>query len=892
MKNFLLLVLVAGSLLAQDKKNAVNLIPWFPLEQNDLELARPAEPLQYFDKVGMRAALMGLEGGSFEAWVWPWKPLRNFELSFLTGKSTQPVLARDIVRTIAVTPEQTTITYTDEAFSVKETILVPRAEPGMILLLDVHTTVPLTIVSSFLPVMQPMWPAGLGGQFSYWDDDARAYVISEGQWRAIFLCGSPAGEQMAAPPAHMFSENPLQFRIDVKPGESDGQYIPIVIAGAVPDRQSSRMSMDSVKATYGRLWKHADEYYRQNVGYYRDLRASTLSVITPRRDLNLAYEWGKVALDNLMVVNPRLGEGLVAGYGLSGGGERPGFAWFFGGDAFVNSLAFTSFGAFRTTRDALAFTQKWQRQEDYPVRRKSPRDVNEDVGKMSHELSQSEGLCDWWNDYHYGYNHAETTSWYIVSLGDYVRRSGDVQFLRESWKSVKQAYEWDLRKDSDHDGLMDLKGAGLGVLEFGKLVGIYADAYTCGLWLQAIKEVEAMSALMADEPMRLKAEAQYRKALPEFERKFWGEDVGFYSYGATEKGEQVKEKTPWPVIAMTFGLVDEARTVRTLAALGGADMLTDWGVRSLASSSSLFDPVSYNYGAVWPFISCYFTTAQYRHHFSTAAYQTLSATVNHAFDYALGSVPEVFSGEMNTKLGEGYHHQGFSSSGYVVPLVRGLIGLDVDALRNTVTLNPHLPADWREVSLRHVAVGGRVYDFEIFQSDSVVRLDVKGGEPSAVTVLFNPTLPVGYRKTSAVTNGKNVELYTPPENVPPQAGVYTEQTDALVGVRQDLRSGDVLAIRVRPAPALLLPEVRPAPGAMNTMLKVLGQEYTSPKEGGGTLKVTVEGLHGMAYRLRMLHPERISSVDGGVLVADTCTISFDGKAQQGFTRRDVVFNLK
>jgi hypothetical protein len=58
-------------------------IPAFPLRPNDLQLSRLAQPLQYFDKIGKRAALMGLESGSFEAWVWPWKPLRNFELSFL-----------------------------------------------------------------------------------------------------------------------------------------------------------------------------------------------------------------------------------------------------------------------------------------------------------------------------------------------------------------------------------------------------------------------------------------------------------------------------------------------------------------------------------------------------------------------------------------------------------------------------------------------------------------------------------------------------------------------------------------------------------------------------------------------------------------------------------------
>ena len=70
---------------------------------------------------------------------------------------------------------------------------------------------------------------------------------------------------------------------------------------------------------------------------------------------------------------------MVAGYGLSGGGGRPGFAWFFGGDAFVNVLAMNSVGMFRESRDALAFTQKWQRQADFPVRRKDPSAPAKDI---------------------------------------------------------------------------------------------------------------------------------------------------------------------------------------------------------------------------------------------------------------------------------------------------------------------------------------------------------------------------------------------------------------------------------------------------------------------------------------------------------------------------------
>ena len=95
------------------------LFPAFKLESNDLALTRLVQPVQYLDKIGMRAGLMGYESGSFEAWVWPWKGLRNFELSFLLGTSTQPILAKDIVRTISATPEATVLTCIHEAFTVK-----------------------------------------------------------------------------------------------------------------------------------------------------------------------------------------------------------------------------------------------------------------------------------------------------------------------------------------------------------------------------------------------------------------------------------------------------------------------------------------------------------------------------------------------------------------------------------------------------------------------------------------------------------------------------------------------------------------------------------------------------------------------------------------------------
>ena len=905
--NKLILFLLCCSAIAaaQPRIRAGASIPSFALEPNDLELSRPAQPYQYFDKIGRRAALMGYESGSFEMWVWPWKPLRNFELSFLLGTSTQPILAREIVRTISVTPEATTLTYTHESFSVREHIIVPRDEPGAVLLLDVHTTSDISIVASFLPVMQPMWPAGIGGQFSYWDDEEHGYVISEGQWRAIFLCGSPGGRQMAAPPAHMFADAPLQFRIDVKPGETEGKFIPIVIAGALPDTASWKMKFDSVKTTYNRLCENAEHYYRENYGYYRDLRHSTMQVITPEREINLACEWGKVALDNLLVENPRLGFGMVAGFGLSGGGERPGFGWFFGGDAFINVLAMNSAGMFRQARDALAFTQKWQRQDNYPVRKKNAGDPPKDAGKMAHELSQSDGLCDWWNDYHYGYNHADTTPWYIVAMGDYVRTSGDVEFLKKSWKSVKQAYDWCLSKDSDGDGLMDLKGAGLGALEFGKLVGIYADVYTCGVWVQAIKEMRYMAECMGDGAVGKQADGQFRKARPQLEKKFWLDKEGYYSYGATESGEQVREKTPWSGVAMMFGLLDEARSASAIESFNSADMCTDWGVRSLSNKSGLFDPTNYNYGAVWPFIASFFNTAQFKHHYALPGYQILRANIKHAFDHALGAVPEVFSGEMNEKLGEAYHHQGFSTTGYLLPLLRGSLGLDVDAARHTVNFTPHDPSSGG-FTLRNIVCGNDTLSITESLSwsandRSAIRLDLIQTGPDTVTVTCSfPFLPIAARGSQTSEDRPDTALVV-------RVGGRSE-TPVIESCGRDVHArvsirvkGYVRAEVFSPGNVVLFnqpesPVDRRLPEA-GVGMRNRSMRYISQKTEGNSLRLLLEGRAGEEYPLESLRrfDWAIASVSGAEIRKGAITVRFEpptGRPAGEFIRKEIVITFK
>ena len=143
------------------------LIPAFKIERDHITLERLAQTNTYFDKVGRRFAILGLESGAFEAWAYPLKLVRNFEFSFLLKNSTRPIPAKDIIRFVEVTPAATTLTYTYQSFTVKATYVTAIEDPGAVILLDIDSTEPLTIVAGFLPVLQPMWPAGIGGQYAY-----------------------------------------------------------------------------------------------------------------------------------------------------------------------------------------------------------------------------------------------------------------------------------------------------------------------------------------------------------------------------------------------------------------------------------------------------------------------------------------------------------------------------------------------------------------------------------------------------------------------------------------------------------------------------------------------------------------------------------------------------
>jgi glycogen debranching enzyme len=298
-------------------------------QSTPLELSRPVHTWEFLPAVGRRAALLGNEAGTFEAWVYPLKIFRDFHLQFLTDGEVIPAAA--LARTVIVRPESATITYSGDTFSVHETLIVPVDEPGAVILIDVQTSTPLEVEAVFRRDFQLEWPGSLGGAYLDWDYRMQAFYFGEGQEHFAASLGSPTGRQPRLEyETNFFSsdENSLRLGPTTKGHETKA----IVLAASVNGRGDAARIYRRISEDYSNLLQRAGDYYR-------DFLARTVQLALPDQQIQEAYDWARVSVLQGFVTNPFLGTGLVAGYRISGDDERPGFAWFFGRDALWTSLA-------------------------------------------------------------------------------------------------------------------------------------------------------------------------------------------------------------------------------------------------------------------------------------------------------------------------------------------------------------------------------------------------------------------------------------------------------------------------------------------------------------------------------------------------------------------------
>jgi len=700
-------------------------VPRFEISPSPIGLTGAVRPRQYVGVTGPRSAWLGFETGEAELWVHPLKVARDFELAFKVPQYRDPLAGRDVARTVEVRPEATTITYSHESFTVREHILAPRGEPGLLILLEVESVGPLDILVRFKPVLQYMWPGAFGGQYVFWDAQHRAFVLSESLQERNAVLGSPWATEASAHPAHRLSEAPSTFVIPVDRARAAREFIPIVLAAGIAPR-------DTVFAAYARILEHAADIYHANRARVDSVLARTTSLDTPDDSLDLALEWAKINLEEQRVCNPDLGCGLVAGWGPSGASTRPGFGWFFGGDAAINSLAMDATAQWAPVAEDLRFLARYQRND----------------GKIPHEISQSAARIDWFARYPYPYYHADTTPYWMLALWKYVQASGDVDTLRELWPAYLKAWAWCLSAETDGDGLIENTVGGYGAVEVGNLgEALHEDIYLASVWVEALQGTVALARIRHDTTLADTARTILATARATLNDRYWRPQDDQHAFAILESGRTNDNLTAWPATAASFGLLDAPRAERTLRKLATDSISADWGAHMLSTGSPLYDPLQYNQGTVWPFVTGFVSWGQYRYRRPWAGFHLIDGVKQITFDWSRGHHAELFSGRFYEPMDAAVPHQFFATSMLVTPLLRGMFGWAPDATHHRARLAPQLPPDWDRTRIRRLRVGATLLDVTLERSaDSRRFTAVSHGPPVDLAVTLS--IPLGAREVA------------------------------------------------------------------------------------------------------------------------------------------------
>ena len=692
-------------------------------------------PARFIAAHGHRALISGYASEGLEVWAYPFQILRNYRVAFHPEGATSPIDGQTILGRVTYTADSITRVYLGPDFIVSETLFVPLNEPAAILTYTIqsqHGQHGVDIEVHATPVLNLMWPAALGGQSTSWNSSLSAFVLEQQSsgYRAIVASPDITAHDAIANRTNQgtgggdigFTLHPADGLATVyialnPPGESDPATL---FHQLVQDRAALQAQYDQ---------------------HVHDVAESMLSITTPDPRVNQAIAWSEIALDQAWVCNRDLGRGYVAGYGPSRPGRRPQYDWFFAGDGLIATDAALSAGNTTQARDELEFILRYQDKKS---------------GMIWHELSQSAGFIDWIGKYPYMYVHVDITFLFLPVLARYVAATGDLPFARAHWPAIEAAYNY-------CESLID-PATGLPRIPLNKEGGNEQDRMSEDLglsisWVEASSSFQQLASLTGHARQADLADHATLRARNAVPTRYWDPQHSLWITGFSESGHAITQQRSSPAQGIALHLYTPQQDQQLLDQLASAAFQTDWGSRGVASGSQGFDPSSYASGSVSADGTANLATTFWSAHRPVPAFNLWSSLLSWSSLDSLGHLHEVLAGNVYRPQEESVPEQTWSSAGFLTASVRGLLGLDIDALKNSITFAPHLPATWHTVSISNIPLSGAKISLTLHQTTTELILDLQNpGEP--FHLIFAPDLALGASVDAAELNHRKLAITT------------------------------------------------------------------------------------------------------------------------------------
>jgi glycogen debranching enzyme len=436
-----------------------------------------------------------------------------------------------------------------------------------------------------------------------------------------------------------------------------------------------------------------------------------------------------------------------------------GLPWFvalFGRDSLIVSLqtliVYPEFAA-----GALEILGQYQATERDDYRDAEP-------GKIPHELRYGELAHFKLIPHTPYYGTADATPLYLVALHAAWRATGDHGLIERHLATAEACLMWiDKYGDRDGDGFQEYQTrskAGYENMSWkdsGDSV-VYADGtlvrgpkalcelqgYVFDAWLRMAEIYDELGDKRRANRLRKKAAALFKA----FNETFWDEKSGFYAYALDGDKKKVLSVVSNIGHCLWSGIIAPERAKVVVKRLMRPDMWSGWGIRTLSADHPAFNPYNYQTGAVWPHDNGLIALGMRRYGFHAEAAAVARDISGAASHFLLNQLPELYGGLQRDPTNFPVQYLGANvpqawAAGAPFMLLQAMLGLQQDAPRRKLYVDPALP-DWLpDVTLTDLRLGRRRFDIRFWRDGKDTVFKVLSGNANAVermSIVFSGSL--------------------------------------------------------------------------------------------------------------------------------------------------------
>ncbi|MEI7661129.1 MAG: GH116 family glycosyl hydrolase, partial [Bacteroidota bacterium] len=793
----------------------------------------------FWDVAGERLLTMGSEkGGIEEVWSHPFMAFRDYEVGIRFDYRDTIYWLNDERPEIEVNPAFFSRQYKFSRAYLKEVIVNDPLEPAGVIHYEYGGVYPAELVIRFRTNLRRMWPYSektTGSVCCLWDPDQDAFTAKDASGDLNVMIGGTR-----KPVFHLEGQfEGFQYQKEGKAfkGNTTDKF---QAAGLIGYKLAMNDQLDVVyaatnegdgicRAKFNEAIHHPEKIFKSALSHSTEILTKNLLITTPDVNFNKGYRWSLLATDRFFVNTPGMGKALVAGYSTTSHGwdgehkvnGRPGYGWYFGRDGEWSSFALLDCGDFAKVKSELEFFNKYQ-------------DIS---GKIFHEASTS-GIVH--------YDASDATPLYIVLAGKYFRHTNDTAFLRKIWPNVKRAISFCFSTDTDRDHLIENTNVGHGWVEGGELYGSHATLYTTGAWAAALTEAANMGSSMHDDGA-VKYTWESEEVTRIINNDFWSDQQKFFAYGMNRNRTFRREQTVLAAVPIYFGVTDQAKAQACVKQYEGNAFSTNWGVRIIRDDSRWFKPTGYHLGSVWPLFTGWAALAEYATGNYLQGYSHLVNNLNLYKNWGLGFAEEVLNGSEYKPSGV-CAHQCWSETMIIQPAIEGMLGLDIRAQENKMTLSPRLPAQWDSLTVSNIRMDTRSVDFHYLRNHDLAasRPDRSSFSFSldhgkAMKIEFMPVFPPATRINKVSLDGHPLPFTA-----------FNSSQGVVLYASFDLNSASRLDVESENGISVLPAVSDPKPGDPAEGLRIL-----STRVSGNRYQVEVEGKSGTTGNIEIYSPGQV-----------------------------------